>query len=586
MTGSTHYDVIVIGSGFGGAVSALRLTEKGYRVGVLEAGRRFADADHARTTWHVRDYLWAPRLGLKGVQRIHVLPHVVVLAGAGVGGGSLNYGGTLYRPPAAFYADSQWAGLTDWRAELEPHYDQASRMLGVVTNPTTTPSDVVLREVAGRLGVGESFTPTRVGVFFGPDGTPAPGQRCPDPFFGGAGPQRTGCTECGQCMSGCRQGAKNTLVKNYLHLAERAGAVLHSQTTVTRLVPVPGVGSGAAAGYRVETRSSGSWLPGSLGSRRGPQVFTADQVVLAAGTWGTQQLLHRMKAGGQLPGLSDRLGHLTRTNSESLGGAVVRRGATDVPDFTRGVAITCSIQPDERTHVEPCRYGRGSNAMGLLATLATRGDTGAPRWRAWLAECARHPGRLAWLYAGLRHQSERSLITLVMQSHDNSLTLRATRSRWGRITVTSDQGHGEPNPTWIEQAHRVQEAVAEVIDGFAVNTVGEIADIPMTAHFLGGCVIGACPQEGVIDAYHRVFGHPGLHVVDGSAISANLGVNPALTITAQAERAMSFWPNRGEPDPRPAPGAAYQRLDPVAPLRPAVPDHAPAALRLPIVAPQ
>lgn len=567
---SPHYDVLVIGSGFGGGVTALRLSEKGYRVAVLEAGRRFADLDHARTTWHLRDYLWAPRLGLKGVQRIHVLPDVVVLAGAGVGGGSLNYGATLYEPTAdSFYRDPQWGDITDWRAELQPYYAQARRMLGVVTNPTTTASDVVLKQVADAMGVGHTFSPTRVGVFFGPDGKVTPGRRCEDPFFGGAGPERAGCLECGQCMSGCRHGAKNTLVKNYLHLAERAGAEILPETTVTRVEPGP------RGGYVVTTRHTGA-LP------RKTVTYTADQVVLAAGTWGTQQLLHRMKATGALPALSDRLGHLTRTNSESLGGAVARVRATGVPDFSRGVAITSSIHPDPVTHIEPCRYGRGSNAMGLLGTLATRGDTGRPRWVEWLRECARHPGRLVSLYAGLRHQSERSLITLTMQTRDNSLTLHTVRSRLGRLRVTSKQGHGEPNPSWIEPAHRVQEGIAEAIDGFPVNTLGEIVNIPMTAHFLGGCVIGATVEDGVIDPYHRVHGHPGLHIVDGSAVSANLGVNPALTITAQAERAMALWPNQGEADLRPGPGLPYVAVDPVPPVRPVVPDHAPGALRLPI----
>jgi len=569
----THYNVVVIGSGFGGSVAALRLSEKGYRVGVLEAGRRFTDTDHARTNWDLRSYLWAPRLGLMGVQRIHVLPDVVVLAGAGVGGGSLNYGGTLYKPKAdAFYRDRQWAHITDWRAELAPFYDQASRMLGVVPNPTTTPSDLVMKKVADRLGVGDTFSTTPVGVFFGPDGAPAPGRTCPDPFFGGAGPERTGCIECGQCMSGCRHGAKNTLVKNYLHLAERAGARIHPETTVTRLRRRP------AGGYEVTTVRSGGWR------HRTATIFTADEVVLAAGTWGTQQLLHRMKAYGDLPGLSDRLGHLTRTNSESLGGAVARLRAKDTPDFTRGVAITSSIHPDEMTHIEPCRYGKGSNAMGLVATLATRGDTGRKRWQEWLLELGRHPGRLVSLYAGLPRQSERSLITLVMQTRDNSLTLYPRRTRFGRLTVTSKQGHGEPNPTWIESAHRTQDAIAEEIDGFPVNTLGEVADIPMTAHFLGGCTIGTGPEDGVIDPYHRVFGCRGLHVVDGSAISANLGVNPSLTITAQAERALSMWPNRGEADSRPAVGEEYEQVAPVPPVRPAVPASAPAALRLPIVA--
>jgi cholesterol oxidase len=569
---AAHYDVLVVGSGFGGSVSALRLTEKGYRVGVLEAGRRFADSQLPTTSWKLRDFVWAPALGLKGIQRIHVLPDVVVLAGAGVGGGSLNYANTLYQPQRdSFYTDPQWGGITDWRAELDPHYDQARRMLGVVTNPTLTPSDEVMRQVAEEMGVGDSFGPTPVGVFFGRDGRKEPGVEVDDPYFGGAGPRRRGCLECGECMTGCRHGAKNTLVKNYLHLAERAGAVVHAEQTVTEVRPLPG------GGWAVETVRTGG-----LQRRHTRRTWTADEVVLAAGAWGTQQLLHRMKAGGVLPGLSDRLGVLTRTNSEALGGATGRWRQRGKVDFTQGVAITSSFHPDERTHIEPCRYGKGSNAMALLSTVAVKGGGGVPRWVRWLGQVARHPGATVSLYGGLRGWSERSIISLTMQSQDNSLTLYPTR-RLGRVRVRSRQGHGEPNPTWIPAAYEANQRIAAHIDGLPGSSVGEVVDVPMTAHFLGGCAIGDTARTGVVDPYHRAYGHPGLHVVDGSTVSANLGVNPSLTITAQAERAMSLWPNRGEADPRPPLGAGYERLPPVPPRAPVVPAAAPGALRLPIV---
>lgn len=572
-TRADHYDVLVIGSGFGGSVSALRLTEKGYAVGVLEAGRRFADDEFAATSWDLTRFLWAPKLGCKGIQRIHVLPDIVVLAGAGVGGGSLNYANTLYQPKSAsFYEDRQWAHITDWRSELAPHYDQATRMLGVVQNPTMTPSDEVIKQVAEEMGVGHTFGPTPVGVFFGRDGAKEPGVEVDDPYFGGAGPRRRGCLECGECMTGCRHGAKNTLVKGYLHLAERAGAVVHPERTVTAVRPLSG------GGYAVETVRSGAWQ--AAPTRR---TYTADQVVVAAGTWGTQQLLHRMKADGVLPRLSDRLGVLTRTNSEALGGATTKWRNRNRTDFTRGVAITSSFHPDELTHVEPVRYGKGSNAMGLLSTIATRGGGPQPRWRIWLREAAKHPGQALSLYGGINRWSERTIIGLVMQTHDNSLTL-FTKRRFGRVRVTSKQGHGLPNPTWIPAAHEANERIAEKIDGFPGASLGEIFDVPMTAHFLGGCAIGDSPGSGVVDAYHRAYGHEGLHVVDGSTISANLGVNPSLTITAQAERAMSLWPNKGEPDRRPPLGAGYERLEPVPPRAPVVPEAAPGALRLPIVA--
>jgi cholesterol oxidase len=572
-TPTTDYDVLVIGSGFGGCVAALRLTEKGYRVGVLEAGRRFEDADFATTSWDLRRFLWAPKLGCKGIQRIHLLRDVVVLAGAGVGGGSLVYANTLYEPQSdAFYRDPQWADITDWRAELAPYYEQAKRMLGVVTNPTMTPSDEVMRGVADELGVGETFAMAPVGVFFGRNGRKEPGVEVDDPYFGGAGPRRRGCLEVGECMTGCRHNAKNTLVKNYLYLAEQAGARVHAETTAVRVRPLE------HGGYAVETVRTGAWR-----ASRTARTFTAEQVAFAAGTWGTQQLLHRMKAQRVLPRISDRLGVLTRTNSEALAGAVTKLRSRHQRDFTHGVAITSSIHPDEHTHIEPVRYGKGSNLMGLLGTVMTDGGGRLPRWLKWLAQVLRHPGQLASLYAGIGRWSERAVITLVMQTLDNSITVYPKRTVLGRIKLTSTQGHGLPNPTWIPAANDAVRRVADRIDGIPMNSIGEIVDVPMTAHFLGGCAIGDGPEHGVIDAYQRLYGHPGLHVVDGSAVSANLGVNPSLTITAQAERAMALWPNQGERDDRPPLGTAYQRLAPVAPRAPAVPAHAPAALRLPVV---
>jgi cholesterol oxidase len=570
---SVDYDVLVVGSGFGGSVTALRLTEKGYRVGVLEAGRRFADEDFAKTNWDVRKFYWAPRLGCYGIQRIRVLKNVVVLAGAGVGGGSLVYANTLYEPQTeAFYQDRQWAGIADWKQELAPYYDQAKRMLGVTLNPTTTAADEVLQKVATRMGVGDSYHAAPVGVFFGRDGAKEPGTLVEDPFFGGAGPSRNGCLECGECMVGCRHNAKNTLVKNYLHLAEKAGAEVLPLTTVTDVRPR------AEGGYAVEVTATGK-----RGSRH-RRTVTAGQVVLAAGTWGTQELLHRMKMSGSLPQLSDRLGHLTRTNSESICSASLKLRDRGETDFHHGVAITSSIHPDERTHIEPVRYGQGSNSMSFLQTVMTDGDGRLPRPLRWLLAVLRHPINFLALYLGIKDWSNRTIIALVMQTHDNSITVFGKKSWRGRVKLSSRQGHGEPNPTWIPAANEATRLMAEEIGGAAYGSTGEIFDIPMTAHFLGGAVIGSTPEDGVIDAYHRVFGHPGLHVVDGSAISANIGVNPSLTITAQAERAMALWPNKGQGDQRPAPGSAYVRVPAVAPRSPVVPPAAPAALRLPIVA--
>jgi cholesterol oxidase len=557
-------DVVVIGSGFGGSVAALRAAEKGYRVLVLEAGRRFADRDFPRTSWDLRRYLWAPRWGCYGIQRIHRLPDVVILAGAGVGGGSLNYANTLYVPPLPFFQDRQWADITDWESELAPHYAMASRMLGVVTNPCEGPVETAMRDTAADLGVPDTFRKTPVGVFFGP-----PGTEVDDPYFGGAGPRRTGCTQCGNCMVGCRVGAKNTLVKNYLALAEGLGVQVRPMRTVTRLGVITANGGPAAGGtetYRVLHVRTGPV------SARDPQVIRARQVVVAAGAWGTQTLLHAMRAAGELPGLSDRLGHLTRTNSEALLGASTRRVPAEA-DLSRGIAITTSFHPDADTHVENCRYGAGSNSMGLLATMAVPGGTGTPRWKEFARAVVRDPGAFVRMFGTPRRWSERTVIGLVMQSRDNSLRVSGRRHWFGRFTLTSRQGHGEPNPTFIPAGHEAMRRLATRI-GEATGEVAEVGgswfevfDVPMTAHFLGGAAIGSTPDRGVLDPYQRVWGHPGISVLDGAAVSANLGVNPALTITAQAERAMSLWPDVDDTDIRPGQdillAGGYQRLDPV-----------------------
>jgi len=554
------YDVLVIGSGFGGSVSALRLTEKGYRVGVLEAGRRFTPETLPKTSWRVRDYLWAPRLGCTGLQRIHLLKDAIILGGAGVGGGSLNYANTLYVPPAPFFEDPQWGHITDWRDELTPHYDQAQRMLGVVTNPTITPSDVEMRRLAEQFGKADTYRPTPVGVFFGRDGQLEPGRTVADPFFGGEGPERTGCIQCGECMTGCRHGAKNTLVTNYLYLAEKHGAEIHPLTTVVDVRPRSG------GGYEVHTMRTGRWR------RRTDRVFTADQVVFSAGTYNTQKLLHQLRATS-LPKISERLGYLTRTNSEALLGVRLPKAEHD---YTEGVAITSSWHPDERTHIEPVRYGKGSNAMGLLNTLLTDGGTRRHRWWQFLLIALKNPLRLRYLVP--RRWSERVIILLVMQTVDNSITVLRKRSKLGFARLTTEQGEGEPNPTWIPVANAAARKLADNLGGTPGGTWGDLMNVPMTAHFIGGCVIGDSPATGVVDPYQRLYGYPGLHVADGSTLSANLGVNPSLSITAQTERAMALWPNMGEIDQRPAVGEAYRRLDPVPPKAPVVPPNAPGAL--------
>jgi cholesterol oxidase len=568
-TTSYDFDVLVVGSGFGGSVTALRLTEKGYRVGVIEAGARFEDDELPETSFDTGRYLFRPEIGCYGIQRIDALRDCLIVSGAGVGGGSLVYANTLYEPLPAFYNDPQWSHITDWRAELEPFYDQAKRMLGVVENPLRTPSDDVMEKVATEMGVADTFHPTPVGVFFGGPGA-GMGQTVDDPFFGGAGPERKTCIGCGSCMTGCRHNAKNTLVKNYLYLAERNGAKVLPLTTVTRVAPR------SEGGYDVHVR----YTKAKVARRSSRRVLTAGQVVLSASALGTQRLLHKMRDEGHLPGISPRLGFLARTNSESIGGVIAPDASVD---YSQGIAITSSFHPDPNTHIEPVRYGPGSNLMSLLQSVLTDGDGDEPRWRTWAREMWRQRRDVASLY-DMKHWSERTVIALVMQSLDNSITTYTKRIPFTRKRyVTSKQGHGVPNPTWIPAGNEAIRIMARIMNGFPGSAVGDAFNKPLTAHFLGGCPIGDSIDTGVIDPYQRVYGYAGLHVVDGSAVTANLGVNPSLTITAQAERAMSFWPNKGDADTRPDLGATYRRIDPVRPAAPVVPEDAPGALRLPIV---
>ena len=543
------FDVVVIGSGFGGSVAALRLREKGYSVAVIEAGRRFKDKDFPKTSWRLRRFLFFPRLGLTGIQRIHALPDVMVLAGAGVGGGSLVYANTLYTPPDSYFNDPQWNSITDWKSELTPWYDLAHRMLGVTENPYFSHSDAAMKDAADEMGVGHTFKMAPLGIYFG-DGT---NKSVKDPFFGGLGPDRNGCTQCGACMTGCRFNAKNTLPKNYLGLAESAGAEVFPLHTVTQIA------QSADGSWQIKTRKSTSWF----GTTR---TFTAREVVVAAGTYNTQKLLHTMKGQGILPKLSAMLGKLSRTNSEALTGALM---PTRDIDFSDGSAITSSFFPDDHTHVEPVRYGKGSNLMGLLQTVMTDGFVAKDRRRQWRREIFKNP-KLIIRILNVKRWSERTVIALVMQNVDSSLAVSGKKGIFGwRLTSKNDSN--KPNATYIPAANEVVRHIAKKHGGIAGGHYGDLVNAPFTAHFVGGCVIGADSEHGVIDPYHRVWNYPTLHIVDGSSVTANLGVNPSLTITAQAERAFSFWPNKGERDSRPVQGESYQHLEPVAPHHPVVP---------------
>ena len=555
---SLDFDVVVIGSGFGGSVAALRLTEKGYKVCVLEAGRRFSDKDFPKTSWRLRRFLFLPRLGLKGIQRIHVLPDVLVLAGAGVGGGSLVYANTLYKPPASYFEDKQWNQITNWDAELSPWYDQASRMLGVAQNPYFSPSDEAMKQVADQMGVGHTFKLAPLGVYFG-DGV---GIKSKDPFFGGVGPDRSGCLQCGACMTGCRHNAKNTLPKNYLGLAESAGAKVFPEHTVTKVEQL------SDGSWSITARKSGAWFGGN---RR----FTAAQVVVAAGTYNTQKLLHKMKSTGVLPKISDQLGKLSRTNSEALTGSIMPKGGTD---FSKGSAITSSFFPDDHTHVEPVRYGKGSNFMGLLQTVMTDSANIRDRRKQWLRQVITKPS-LVLKILDVRQWSQRTVVALIMQNVDSAISVTGKRGLFG-FRLTSKNDSKTPNATYIPAANEVARRIAENNGGIAGGHIGDLINAPFTAHFVGGCVIGESINTGVIDPYHRVYNYPTMHIVDGASVTANLGVNPSLTITAQAERAFSMWPNKGEADSRPAQNSPYKKVDQVFPTKPFVPAGAPGELRV------
>jgi len=522
-TPGMSYDFIIVGSGFGGSVSALRLTEKGYRVLVIEKGRRFTPGDFAKNNRDLKNWMWNPALGLRGIFEMSFLRHVTVLHGVGVGGGSLTYASTLPTPKDSFFDAPSWSKLADWKRELLPHYETAKHMLGAATNPRETPGDRVIREIAAEDGREHHHHPTDVAVYFG-----EAGKRCTDPFFGGEGPDRTGCTFCGACMTGCNVGAKNTLDHNYLYLAEQSGAEVLAEHEVVALRP------GDAGGYQLEIRSTFGEGPA--------ETLEAPQVILSGGVMGTVPLLLAMKERDDgLPLLSSRLGHLVRTNSEALIGVIA---PDHEEDFHEGVAITSILHTDEHSHIEPVRYGSGSDFFRFLMGPHAPGRWAASRIARSFASLFSNPRLWAKVYTMSRKRySEKAQVLLYMRALEGTMSLELGRSimtayRRGLVSRVDDPANAPQ--AFMAEATALANRFAQKVNGVVASLCAEtILGAPSTAHILGGACMGADPDEGVIDHRHQVFGYDGLYVIDGSAISANPGVNPSLTITALAERAMS-----------------------------------------------
>jgi len=524
------YDWLIIGSGFGGSVSALRLAEKGYTVGVIEAGQRFEDSEFAESTWQLGRYLWAPFLGFRGIMRFTPFKDVFAVSGAGVGGGSVVYANTLYRAKNEFFKNQQWAELADWEKELEQHYESAERMLGVNDVPFESPGDKLLQDYAASIGAEETFRRTPVAVFFG-----EPGKTVADPFFDGEGPDRTGCTRCGACMVGCRVGAKNTLLKNYLWFAEKLGVAILPNRKVVDIRPL-GFGDGSD-GFEIRTRS-----PGLFGGRE--KVLTARGVVVSAGALGTNHLLANCKHSGSLPNISDRLGKLVRTNSESILGVTA---PDDSLELWNSVAISSSIHTDADTHIEVVTYGERGDLLSMIMTLITGDGTRYTRVFALLRNAIRHPVdflKTCWPFGW----SRRSIVLLVMQSLDNAISFRAKKRWFGKgVRLSTEQDAEKPNPTYIDAGNKAAAWIAKQTGGVAqIGVLEAVANIPTTAHILGGVVVGKDAEHGVIDHEQRVFGYENLMICDGSAVPANPGVNPSLTITAMTERAMSKVPEKSQ----------------------------------------
>ena len=537
------YDFVIIGSGFGGSVSAMRLTEKGYSVLVIEKGKRYEDKDFAKTNWQFWKYLWLPAIRAHGILQVSILKGVMVLHGAGVGGGSLGYANVLEVPSDETFATPAWNGRVNWGEVLRPHYDTAKRMLGVARNPKLWKADHVLKQIAEERSMGQTFRATDVGAYFGEEGVTVP-----DPFFGGGGPARAGCIHCGGCMVGCRYNAKNTLPKNYLYFAEKNGAEVRAEVEVTEVRPFDAVQSmpltfgndqsqvkslKSAARYEVTYQTSTSPL-------KRQQTVYARNVIFSAGVIGTMRLLlHLRDVKRSLPNLSPRLGDLVRTNSEALLGAIARNSEVN---YSQGVSITSIFNADEVTRIEPVRYPAGSSLMRFLSAPLVSDVTNIPaRLLRSLIWILRHPLDTLRVFV-LPGWAHNTTILLIMQNVDNYLNLRMGRSpltlfRWGLVAERDTDRQVNAR---VDAGHDVVRAFAKRISGAALGSIAEnVFNIPITAHFLGGAPIGSDSYEGVVNENFEVHNYPGMYIIDGSIMPANPGVNPSLTITALAEYAMS-----------------------------------------------
>jgi cholesterol oxidase len=527
------FDFIVIGSGFGGSVSTLRLAEKGYRVAVIEMGRRWAPQSFPRTSWSIHRWIWRPGFGLRGFFNMRLFRHATIFHGCAVGGGSITYAATLLPAPEHVWQSGSWRGLANWTAEMPGYYQTASTMLGVTENKILGTADLLLKYTAEATGCGSTFYPTRVGILQASNGEA--GQTLADPFFGGEGPARSTCRGCGGCMMGCRFGAKNTLDLNYLYLAEQKGAQIIPETRVVDVRPISGSENGAC-GYEVCTVRSTAWI------QREPRRFRCRGIVFSASALGTMELLFRLKEKDSLPGISAAVGKHVRTNSESIIGA---RMPNSADDLSEGIAIGSGIYIDEHTHIEAVRYPKGSDVMGLLTTMLTDGEPGPKRIALWarniMSSLIFRPIRTLRLFR-LWGWARESTVLLCMQAVEGHIEMRWQR-RWfwpfGKMLCS----YGDRVPTYIPKANQFARKFAQIAGGSPMSMVAEILfDVPGTAHCIGGCVIADSPERGVVDSRHRVFGYRNMYICDGSVLAANLGVNPSLTITALAERAMTFIP--------------------------------------------